>query len=260
MARLISLAKKLYPISRSITGDGVRDTLRIIQSKHLPNLKIKQIKSGTNVYDWKIPPEWNIKDAFVKDEFGKKIIDYKKNNLHIVSYSKKINKFVTKKELDKHLFSIPKKPNAIPFMTSYYKSFWGFCMSQQDRKKVKGKRFFVHINSNFNYNGHLSYGELYLKGKSKKEILISTYICHPSMANNEISGPVVSTFIAKHFKNLNNRYSMRFIFIPETIGSISYIYKNLRNLKKNVIASYNLTCIGDEKNYSIILSKYGAGE
>ena len=257
MARLISLAKKLYPISRSITGDGVRDTLRIIQSKHLPNLKIKQIKSGTNVYDWKIPPEWNIKDAFVKDEFGKKIIDYKKNNLHIVSYSKKINKFVTKKELDKHLFSIPKKPNAIPFMTSYYKSFWGFCMSQQDRKKVKGKRFFVHINSNFNYNGHLSYGELYLKGKSKKEILISTYICHPSMANNEISGPVVSTFIAKHFKNLNNRYSMRFIFIPETIGSISYIYKNLRNLKKNVIASYNLTCIGDEKNYSIILSKYG---
>ena len=142
-------------------------------------------------------------------------------------------------------------------MTSYYKPFWGFCLSHKERKKMKGKRFFVNINSNLNYKGHLSYGELYLKGKSKKEILLTTYVCHPSMANNEISGPVVSTYIAKHFQKNKNRYSMRFIFVPETIGSIAYINKNFKNLKKNVIASYNLTCIGDERNYSLIFSKYG---
>jgi len=258
MGSLINLAKKLYPINRSITGSGVNLTLKIIKKKYLPNLKIKKIKSGTNVFDWKIPPEWNIKNAFIKDQTGKKIIDYKKNNLHIVSYSKKINKYVSNKELNKHLFSIPKKPNAIPFMTSYYKPYWGFCLSHNERKKIRGKKFFVFINSKLNYEGHLSYGELYLKGKSKKEILVTTYICHPSMANNEISGPVVSTHIAKYFQKTNNRYSMRFIFIPETIGSIAYINKNLKNLKKNVIASYNLTCIGDERNYSIIFSKYGS--
>tara|TARA_B100001123_G_C15270095_1_gene1009979 strand:- start:549 stop:1820 length:1272 start_codon:yes stop_codon:yes gene_type:complete len=257
MDRLINLAKKLYPINRSITGKGINLTLKIIKKQYLPNLKIKKIKSGTKVFDWKIPPEWNIKDAFIKDETRKKIVDYKKNNLHIVAYSKKINKYVSRKELEKHLFSIPKKPYAIPFMTSYYKPFWGFCLSHKERKKMKGKRFFVNINSNLNYKGHLSYGELYLKGKSKKEILLTTYVCHPSMANNEISGPVVSTYIAKHFQKNKNRYSMRFIFVPETIGSIAYINKNFKNLKKNVIASYNLTCIGDERNYSLIFSKYG---
>lgn len=257
MRKLITLAKKLYPINRSITGKGVIQTLKIIKTNHLPKLKIKKIRSGTIVYDWKIPPEWNIKNAFIKDESGKKIIDYKKNNLHIVSYSKKINRYIGKKELDKHLFSIPKKPKAIPYVTSYYKSFWGFSLSHQKRKKIKGKRFLVHINSNFNYKGHLSYGEFYLKGRSSKEILITTYVCHPSMANDETSGPVISTFVAKYFKCLKNKYSMRFIFIPETIGSIAYIHKNFKKLKKNIIASYCLSCIGDDKNYSIILSKYG---
>ena len=257
MEKLITLAKKLYPINRSITGKGIIQTLKIVKKKHLPKLNIKKIRSGTKVYDWRIPPEWNIKNAYIKDESGKKIVDYKRNNLHIVSYSRKISKYVDKKELDKHLFSIPKKPKAIPYVTSYYKSFWGFCISHKERKKIKGNKFFVHIDSNFNKKGHLPYGELYLKGKSSKEILISTYICHPSMANNEISGPVVSTFIAKYCKNIRKKYSMRFIFVPETIGAIAYINKNFKNLKRNVIASYCLTCIGDERNYSIILSKYG---
>ncbi len=257
MEKLITLAKKLYPINRSITGKGIIQTLKIVKKKHLPKLNIKKIRSGTKVYDWRIPPEWNIKNAYIKDESGKKIVDYKRNNLHIVSYSRKISKYVDKKELDKHLFSIPKKPKAIPYVTSYYKSFWGFCISHKERKKIKGNKFFVRIDSNFNKKGHLPYGELYLKGKSSKEILISTYICHPSMANNEISGPVVSTFIAKYCKNIRKKYSMRFIFVPETIGAIAYINKNFKNLKRNVIASYCLTCIGDERNYSIILSKYG---
>ncbi len=257
MKNFITLAKKLYPINRSITGKGIIQTLKIVKKKHLPKLNIKKIRSGTKVYDWRIPPEWNIKNAYIKDESGKKIVDYKRNNLHIVSYSRKISKYVDKKELDKHLFSIPKKPKAIPYVTSYYKSFWGFCISHKERKKIKGNKFFVRIDSNFNKKGHLPYGELYLKGKSSKEILISTYICHPSMANNEISGPVVSTFIAKYCKNIRKKYSMRFIFVPETIGAIAYINKNFKNLKRNVIASYCLTCIGDERNYSIILSKYG---
>jgi len=257
MKNFITLAKKLYPINRSITGKGVLQTLNIIKKNHLPKLKIKKIRSGTIAYDWKVPPEWVIKNAFVKNEYGKKIIDFKKNNLHLVSYSKKINKYVGKKELNKHLFSIPKKPNAIPYVTSYYKPFWGFALSHNERKKIKGKKFFVHIDSHFKYKGHLSYGELYLKGRSTKEILITTYICHPSMANNEVSGPVVSTFVAKYFGNLKKRYSMRFIFVPETIGSISFIHKNFKKLKKNVIAAYCLTCIGDERNYSLILSKYG---
>tara|TARA_Y100000590_G_scaffold469438_1_gene656999 strand:+ start:7074 stop:8345 length:1272 start_codon:yes stop_codon:yes gene_type:complete len=256
MKKLIDLAKKLYPINRSITGRGVIKTLKIIKSDHLLKLKIKKIKSGKKVYDWKIPPEWNIKNAFIKDKYGKKIVDFKKNNLHVVSYSKKIKKYVNKNELNKHLFSIPKKPRAIPFVTSYYRPFWGFCISHQERKKIKGNKFYVQIDSSFNSKGHLCYGELFLKGKSDKEILFTTYICHPSMANNEISGPVVSTFIAKHFKNLKKRYSMRFIFVPETIGAIAYINNNLEKLKKNVIASYCLTCIGDERNYSIVLSKY----
>ena len=256
MKKLIDLAKKLYPINRSITGRGVVRTLKIIKKDHLPSLKIKKIKSGKKVYDWKIPPEWNIQDAFVKDRFGKKIIDFKKNNLHVVSYSKKINRYVNKNELNKHLFSIPKKPKAIPFVTSYYKPFWGFCISNQERKKIKGNKFYVKIDSDFNFKGNLSYGELFLKGKSNKEILLTTYVCHPSMANNEVSGPVVSAFIAKYFKKLKNRYSMRFVFVPETIGSIAYINKNLKKLKKNVIASYCLTCIGDERNYSIVFSKY----
>ena len=257
MKNLIKLAKKLYPINRSITGKGIIKTLKIIKTNHLPKLNIKKIKSGTKVYDWRIPAEWNIKDAYIKDEAGKKIVDYKKSNLHIVSYSKKIKKYINRKELNEHLFSLPKKPKAIPYVTSYYKSFWGFCISHKERKKIRGNKFFVRIDSNFNKKGNLPYGELYLKGKSSKEILISTYICHPSMANNEISGPVISTFIAKHFKNLRKKYSMRFIFVPETIGAIAYIKKNLKNLKRNVIASYCLTCIGDEKNYSVILSKYG---
>ncbi len=257
MGKLISLAKKLYPITRSITGKGVIQTLNIIKKHHLPKLKIKKIKSGTKVFDWAIPPEWNIKDAFIKDELGEKIVDYQKHNLHIVSYSKKISKYINKRELDKHLFSLPKKPKAIPFVTSYYKPFWGFCIAHEKRKKIKGKKFFVKIDSDFNHKGNLSYGELYLKGKSSKEILITSYICHPSMANNEISGPVVATFAAKHFKKLKNRYSIRFIFIPETIGAIAYISKNLKNIKKNVIASYNLTCVGDDRNYSVMFSKYG---
>ena len=148
----LNLAKALFPINRSITGRGVRKTLKIIKKEYLSNLKIKEVKSGTKVFDWKVPPEWNIKDAYLKDEVGKKIIEFKNSNLHVVSYSTRINRYIKKKDLEKHLFSIPNKPNAIPYITSYYKPFWGFCIAHKDRKKIKGKKFFAHINSSFGIN------------------------------------------------------------------------------------------------------------
>ena len=261
MKSYIKLGKKLFPIYRSITGAGVVKTLRILK-KEVKGLKIKHIKSGTKVFDWKISPEWNVKNAYVKDKNGKKIIDFKKNNLHLVSYSKPINKFVTKKKLIKHLHFLKKQKKAIPYVTSYYKKYWGFCLSYYDYKKLiknykDNEKFFVKIKSKFKNNGKLHYGELLIKGKEEEEILISTNICHPAMANNELSGPLVAIALAKYFKKSRKiNKSIRFLFLPETIGSIAYIKFNLNKLKKNVIGGYTLTCIGDNRNYSYLLSKY----
>tara|TARA_B100000686_G_C16770852_1_gene965060 strand:+ start:575 stop:1882 length:1308 start_codon:yes stop_codon:yes gene_type:complete len=253
--------KKLYPICRSITGNGVRNTLNIIK-KEFPNLKIKKIKSGTKVFDWRVPPEWNISEAYVLDKFGKKIIDFKNNNLHVVSYSVAVNKKVKKKEFFKHIYYLKNQSNAIPYVTSYYKKSWGFCISNNQKKifdkKYKNNDFFkIIIKSDHNKNGYLNYGELILKGQSKQEILISTYICHPSMANNELSGPIVSMGLINYFNKIKKlKKTIRFIFIPETIGSISYLSQNLSYLKNYVIGGYNLSCIGDERQHSCMFSKY----
>ena len=250
----------LFPINRSITGKGVRHTLGIIKNE-FPFLRIKKIKSGTKVYDWVIPPEWNVSNAFVEDKFKKKIIDFKKNNLHLMGYSKPINKYLKKNALLKKIYSLKKQPNAIPYVTSYYKKNWAFCTTNKKKKFIESNynikdKFHVLINSNFKKNGYLNYGELVIPGQNNKEILISTYICHPSMANNELSGPIVSMLLINYFKEKKNYYTLRFIFIPETIGSIAYINKNLKNLKKQIIGGFNLSCIGDEKKYSCMLTKY----
>ncbi len=257
------LAKNnLFKINRSITGSGNRVTLRHIK-KYFLNFKIKSFKSGTKVYDWKIPHEWNVSDAYIKDKYGKKIIDFKENNLHLVGYSKSVKKKITFRSLlAKHLHTNKSQQDAIPYVTSYYKKYWGFCIKYISLKKLKKKYsndeiFEVFINSKFKKNGSMQYGECFLKGKSKKEILISTYICHPSMANNELSGPIVSMSLLNYFMKKKLNYSMRFIFIPETIGSIAYINKNFKNLKKNCIGGYNLTCLGyNQKDFGCILSKY----
>ena len=251
---------KLFPITRSLTGDGVKKTLNIIQ-KELPKLKIKKFKSGTKVFDWNIPEEWNVTDAYVIDKYNNRIIDFKKNNLHLVGYSIPIKKNITKKELFKNLYFLKNQPKAIPYITSYYKRRWGFCISYNeykilDKRYSLNDKFKIVINSNLNKKGNLNYGELILKGKSKKEILISTYICHPSMANNELSGPIVSMGIINYFKSKKLDKTLRFVFIPETIGSISYLSKNLKYLKENVIGGYNLSCIGDERQHSCMFSKY----
>lgn len=250
------LLNKLFPICRSLTGSGVLKSLRILQD-HNKKIKIKYFKTGTKVFDWKIPSEWNISDAYVKDLAGNRIIDFKKNNLHIVSYSKYIKKKITKKELLKNIYYLKKQPNAIPYITSYYKKNWGFCSNYKTYKKIKNssaKFYNVCIDSNFTKNGKMYYGELLIKGKSKKEIILSTYLCHPSMANNELSGPIVLSNLIKLFSKKKLNYSMRFLILPETIGTISYIKKNYTHLKKNFYAGYVLTCLGDNGRMSFLKS------
>ena len=251
---------KLFPICRSITGNGIKESLFLIKKK-FPKLKIRRIKSQQKIFDWKVPPEWNVKDAYIIDENGIKIVDFKINNLHLVSFSKRVNKSVTKKDLINHLHYRKDLPNAIPYVTSYYKNYWGFCVSYNQYKKIlktysAKSKFKIIVDTNFNKKGYLNYGELILKGKTKKEILVSTYLCHPSMANNELSGPIVSMNLINFFSKKKINKTIRFLFIPETIGSIAFINKNLDYLKKWCIGGYNLTCIGDERNHSCLLSKY----
>ena len=254
--QIYNLIKKLWPINRSLSGKGNRQTLKILK-KINPLLKIKKITSNKKVFDWKIPLEWNVKDAYVKNKEGKKIVDFKDNNLHLMGYSAPFKGLISYNNLIKKINFIKSKPNSIPYTTSYYKKRWSFNMSFSNFKKLKkNEEYFVNINSSF-VKGNMNYGEIFFPGKYKKEILFSTYICHPSMANNELSGPAVSIFLSKWLTKKKRNYSYRFIFIPETIGSINYINKNLRYLKKNVLSIFNLTCVGDDKCTSFMPTKYG---
>ena len=248
---MLDLAKKLYPINRSITGKGVKKTLDLIKKK-VP-LKKKFFKSGKKVFDWIIPKEWDIKEAYILDlKNNKKYADFSKNNLHVVGYSHAINKIIPVSELKKHIHIDKDNKNAIPYVTSYYKRTWGFCLSQNQLKSIKNKKYKVVIDSSLK-NGVMDYGETLIKGKSKKEILFSSYICHPSMANNELSGPVIIASLIHYLNNLKNKkYSYRFVLVPETIGSIAYINRNLKKLKKNVLAGFIINCAGDNRDYSFV--------
>lgn len=248
------LATELFPLCRSLTGNGVRETLTILQ-KHIP-LKIYEIPSGTKAFDWKVPKEWNIRDAYVLDSRGKKVIDFKAHTLHVVGYATPIDETMPFEELDTHLYSIKKQPNAIPYITSYYKERWGFCLRHTDRKKLRKGMYRVVIDSELK-NGSLTYGELILPGKTKKEIFLSTYICHPSLANDNLSGIVVATALSKWLMSVPRLYTYRIIFIPETIGSLLYLSRNLKMMKKNIIAGFTLTCMGDERAYSYVPSRIG---
>jgi len=251
---ILNFAYKIFKFPRSLTGDGVRKTLLEIK-KIIPGLKIKSIKSKTKVFDWKIPLEWKVNDAYILDPKKNKICEFKKNNLHLVGYSIPIKKKLNKNILLEKLYSLPKQPNAIPYLTSYYKRDWGFCISHNQKKKLIDGNYKVFIDTKL-FRGKMNYGEIILKGKLKKEVLLSTYICHPSMANNEVSGPSVLTFLTKWLKSLDKKYTYRIIFIPETIGSIAYIHKNLERLKKNFKYGFIITCVGDQRNYSFLPSKY----
>lgn len=251
--QIYSFASEIFPIPRSLTGDGVRKTLKRIQ-EDLPDLTIHEIPSGTKVFDWEVPDEWNIRDAYILDPENNKIADFKKNNIHVLGYSIPIEATLSLSELEEHLYSLPELPEAIPYVTSYYKKRWGFCLKHSERTRLRPGDYKVHIDSTLE-PGSMTYGELLIPSTTgnKQEILLSANICHPSLANNEISGPSVTVFLSKWLLSLKERtHSYRIIFIPETVGSIAYIHKNLEILKERTIAGFVVCCVGDEQVYSFV--------
>jgi aminopeptidase-like protein len=250
------LATELFPICRSLTGNGVRETLQIIQ-RELPELRIHEVESGTKAFDWTVPQEWNIRDAYILDPDGIKIVDFTHSNLHVVGYSVPVDQLVSLEDLQEHLHSLPGQPDAIPFVASYYAKQWGFCITHALRVKLKPGLYRVKIDSTLE-DGYLTYGELILPGKSTKEVFLSTYVCHPSMGNNELSGPTVTTFLAKWIKDIpDRRYTYRIIFIPETIGSILYLSRNIHDMQRAMIAGFVITCVGDNRSHSYLPSRAG---
>jgi aminopeptidase-like protein len=224
--------QRLFPINRSITGDGNRETLRIL--KEVAPSEIKEYSSGEKVYEWTRPDEWNVKDAWIKDADGNKLIDFKLNNVHLVGYSEPIHKKISFIELKDHLFTHDDLPDAIPYRTTYYKRDWGFCATQAQYNSLSTAKnpLEVCIDSKFNPAGSLSIGELLIPGESKQEILISTYICHPSLANDNLSGAVMTAFLARELLRLSKpKYSYRIIWVPETIGAITYCSMNEKEMK-----------------------------
>lgn len=255
---MYDLCGRMFPICRSITGDGVRETLSLMKEV-VPEIKLYEVPTGTQVFDWTVPKEWRIRDAWVKNSKGEKIIDFKEHNLHVLGYSTPVDKKVNLAELKQYLYTQPDQPDAIPYVTSYYKERFGFCLTQEQYDSLQEDTYHMFIDSEL-FDGSLTYGELIIPGESEKEILISTYFCHPSMANNELSGPAVSVYLAKWLLGKKyRRYTYRFVYEPETIGSITYLSRenHMEDMKKNVIAGWNLSCVGDDRTYSMVATRYG---
>ena len=257
---IYSLCGKLFPICRSITGDGVRKTLAIIDAYIAGTgykLHVTEIPSGTQVFDWTVPKEWKIRDAYIEDESGNKIIEFNNNNLHVMGYCAPIDKWVDLSELGGYCFTQPDEPDWVPYVTSYYKERSGFCMSKKQMQSLKPGRYHLYCDSEL-FDGSLTYADLVIPGESDTEILISSYICHPSMANNECSGPALLAALICYVAGLGyRRYTYRFVLNPETIGSIAYLSKNVNYLKKHLAAGIVLSCVGDDRDYSIVHSKEG---
>lgn len=249
------LASDLYPILQSITGNGFRETLNII-NRYIP-LEIHEIPSDTKVFDWTVPKEWNIKDAYIKNSKGQKIVDFKKSNLHVVNYSIPVNKKVSLKELKLHLFTLPDYPKRIPERTFYHED-WGFCLSHKQYLELRDEEYEVCIDSSLE-TGHLTYGEYLLKGETSDEVLISCHTCHPSLCNDNFSGIAIAVFLAKHLSQLSRRYSYRFLFVSGTIGSITWLSLNEAQASR-IKHSLVLTCVGGPGKLTYKKSRRGDAE
>lgn len=253
--QMYAFAERLFPIGRSLTGEGVRQSLGMIKEL-VPELEIREIPSGTQVFDWTIPQEWEIRHAYIEDEAGNRIVDYEVNNLHVIGYSTPVDRYVDLEELLNYIRVEDEQPDVIPYVTSYYSPRYGFCMSKRQRDALKPGTYHMVIDSRL-FDGVLNYAELLLPGKTEKEVLLSTYICHPSMANNELSGPVLVTWLTNWLKTIDRNLTYRIVIVPETIGSIAYLSRNLDAMRKNTIAGFVLTCVGDDRTYSYLESRNG---
>ncbi|MEJ6484823.1 DUF4910 domain-containing protein [Nostoc punctiforme UO1] len=254
--KIYQLITELYPICRSITGNGFRETLKTIQ-QHIP-LSIHEVPTGTEVFDWIVPKEWNIKDAYIKNSQGEKVVDFANSNLHVVNYSVPVHQKLSFEELKAHLFTLADYPNWIPYRTSYYEETWGFCLTHHQYLELNHEEYEVFIDSSLE-PGHLSYGEYYIPGESADEVLISCHACHPSLCNDNLSGIAIATFIAKYLSQTTPKYSYRFLWIPGTIGSITWLALNeakVNNIKHGLV----LTCLGDAGNFTYKKSRRGDTE
>ena len=248
------LIEDLYPICRSITGDGVRQTLRIL-GEHIP-LEVHEVVSGTPVFDWVVPKEWNIRDAYVKNAAGERVIDFREHNLHVLNYSVPVKKTVSLAELREHLFASSEHPEQIPYRTSYYKENWGFCVSQKEYDALEEGQYEVCIDSSL-ADGHLTYGECYLPGDSEQEVFFSAHVCHPSLANDNLSGIALSVALAHHLAQVRRHYSYRFVFAPGTIGAITWLARNedrVSHIRHGLI----FACVGDRVKAVYKRSRRGA--
>lgn len=253
---MFRIIEKLYPICRSITGDGVRDTFKIIE-EYIP-LKVNEVATGTKVFDWTVPKEWNIKDAYIKNSNGEKVVDFQRSNLHVLNYSTPVNKKVSLYELKKHLFTIPENEDWIPYRTSYYNENWGFCMSHKQYLELKNEEYEVVIDSTLE-DGHLTYAECFIPGELEEEVLISCHVCHPSLCNDNLSGIAVTIFLARRLMELQTKYSYRFLFIPATIGSITWLALNeskVSKIKHGLVAAN----LGDSGRFTYKKSRNGNTE
>lgn len=253
---LLSLMKELYPICRSITGDGVRETLRIIK-KRIP-LEMQEVPSGTKVFDWTVPLEWNVSDAYVMNRAGRRVIDFQSHNLHLMSYSVPVRKKMSLEELRPHLFSLPAHPEWIPYRTSYYKENWGFCVRHADLEQLADEEYDVVVDSTLQA-GSLTYGESYLSGETSDEVLVSCHVCHPSLCNDNLSGITVAVKLAETMAARPRRYSYRFLFIPGTIGSITWLAQN-EQIVPRIRHGLVITGVGDAGSVTYKKSRQGNAE
>ena len=253
---LHELAHEIFPFNRSLTGNGVRQTFRVL-CRYLPELQLHEVPTGTQVLDWVVPDEWNVDYARLTGPNGETVADIVDCNVHLVSYSEPGLHELALDELQERLHSIPDLPDAIPYVTSYYNRTWGWCLTDRQRNALRDGTYTSEIRGSLS-PGFLTYGEVVLPGERPEEVFISTYICHPSLANNELSGPLVALGLIRWLRSLERRrYTYRFVFAPETIGAITYIAEHLDHLRQSVVAAINLTCIGDDGDYSYLASRSG---